>query len=276
MAKKSSLKVAIWYIVSVLLLSWAVQAVIFTGMLPAEFISLYMYVPAILAVIFYFLQKDPIEIQIKQITNKITPKSLLFGVTYPFLIALLMIFLSILSGLGQFNADELAGRLQLPFIISYLFTVVAIMPSMFGEEYGWRGYLLPTLTPKLGKIQATLLVGIIWGMWHIPSYYLSYSAAGIGDPIILTILGILVTVALAFPVSYCYYLSKNIIPCMILHGIWDVTITSVLFSSPEVPGMAPATAGLISMPWVYALCVMIAAGTIMAYFFVKEFRKMRG
>ena len=37
----------------------------------------------------------------------------------------------------------------------------------FGEEYGWRGYLLPRLIP-LGEIKASLIVGVIWSLWHLP------------------------------------------------------------------------------------------------------------
>jgi membrane protease YdiL (CAAX protease family) len=37
----------------------------------------------------------------------------------------------------------------------------------FGEEYGWRGYLLPKLMP-LGSMKAILLSGVIWGFWHAP------------------------------------------------------------------------------------------------------------
>lgn len=37
----------------------------------------------------------------------------------------------------------------------------------FGEELGWRGYLLPKLLP-LGKPRAYLLLGIVWGLWHLP------------------------------------------------------------------------------------------------------------
>lgn len=37
----------------------------------------------------------------------------------------------------------------------------------FGEELGWRGYLLPKLLP-LGKFWAYALLGIIWGLWHLP------------------------------------------------------------------------------------------------------------
>jgi hypothetical protein len=37
----------------------------------------------------------------------------------------------------------------------------------FGEELGWRGYLLPKLMP-MGKGRAYLLLGAIWGLWHAP------------------------------------------------------------------------------------------------------------
>jgi uncharacterized protein len=37
----------------------------------------------------------------------------------------------------------------------------------FGEEFGWRGYLLPRLMP-LGQNRAILLSGVIWACWHLP------------------------------------------------------------------------------------------------------------
>jgi membrane protease YdiL (CAAX protease family) len=37
----------------------------------------------------------------------------------------------------------------------------------FGEEYGWRGYLLPRLLP-LGEIRASLILGTVWALWHLP------------------------------------------------------------------------------------------------------------
>ncbi len=38
----------------------------------------------------------------------------------------------------------------------------------FGEEYGWRGFLLQRLTEKYGLLNAIFLTGIIWGLWHTP------------------------------------------------------------------------------------------------------------
>ncbi len=47
----------------------------------------------------------------------------------------------------------------------------------FGEEFGWRGYLLPKLMP-LGKLQAYTLVGVIWGLWHAPLILIGFNYPG--------------------------------------------------------------------------------------------------
>lgn len=44
----------------------------------------------------------------------------------------------------------------------------------FGEELGWRGWLLPALRP-LGVWPALLLSGVIWGLWHSPLILLGYN-----------------------------------------------------------------------------------------------------
>jgi membrane protease YdiL (CAAX protease family) len=38
----------------------------------------------------------------------------------------------------------------------------------FGEEFGWRGYLLPRLIGLLGPWPGLLAQGAIWGLWHAP------------------------------------------------------------------------------------------------------------
>jgi len=273
--KKPSLKLALYYIAAVLIISWIVQYFIFTGQVPVQYASAYMYVPAILAVIFYFLQKDAIDVQIKQFMNPISWKTLAFAIFFPFVLAILIGAFGAIVGFGQFNPDVLIEKLQLPFIITFLGLIAAMILPVLGEEYGWRGYLLPTLTPRMGKIYATLLVGITWGLWHIPSYYLAYSMAGVGDPLVLTALGVLFGIVFAFPFSYCYYLNRNVIPCIIMHAIWDVTMISVAFTSPAVPGMAESVPGIVTMYWPYVLLSMLIVGTAIALVFAREFRKMK-
>jgi membrane protease YdiL (CAAX protease family) len=56
--------------------------------------------------------------------------------------------------------------------LRFLAPLLAIWPNLLGgpleEEFGWRGFLLPRLSARIGNIWATLLVGILWASWHLP------------------------------------------------------------------------------------------------------------
>jgi membrane protease YdiL (CAAX protease family) len=41
------------------------------------------------------------------------------------------------------------------------------------EEFGWRGVMLPVLQQRFAPIYAGLIVGTVWGVWHIPAFLLS-------------------------------------------------------------------------------------------------------
>ncbi len=54
---------------------------------------------------------------------------------------------------------------------SFLFRIsysIVIFFTAFGEEWGWRGYLMPKLTRLMGKPAAVIVGGVIWGIWHAP------------------------------------------------------------------------------------------------------------
>ena len=55
--------------------------------------------------------------------------------------------------------------------------LITFMLGPFGEEFGWRGYLLPRFVRQMGVVAALLAVGVIWGVWHWPLLYQSVIAA---------------------------------------------------------------------------------------------------
>jgi len=49
------------------------------------------------------------------------------------------------------------------------------------EEFGWRGLALPILQRAMAPIWAGLIVGLVWGLWHLPAFYLSGTPQGAWD-----------------------------------------------------------------------------------------------
>lgn len=51
--------------------------------------------------------------------------------------------------------------------------------ASLGEEFGWRGTALPEAQSRFGPVSASLLVGFLWGMWHLPTAYLGAGHYGL-------------------------------------------------------------------------------------------------
>jgi membrane protease YdiL (CAAX protease family) len=62
-----------------------------------------------------------------------------------------------------------------------------LLTSPLGEEPGWRGYALPKLQRMIGPFWATMLLGAVWAMWHLPLFLVKgWTSASV--PVFLMIL----------------------------------------------------------------------------------------
>ena len=51
--------------------------------------------------------------------------------------------------------------------------VFVLITGPLCEELGWRGFALPRLLNRFSPFTASLILGVIWGVWHLPSFFLS-------------------------------------------------------------------------------------------------------
>lgn len=73
-------------------------------------------------------------------------------------------------GLGQdFSPEPL--RILSEFGIAFVLLVLMAVVLSAGEELGWRGQLLPLLQARLSALSASLVVGVVWAVWHVPVFY---------------------------------------------------------------------------------------------------------
>ncbi|MDR2907799.1 MAG: CPBP family intramembrane metalloprotease [Bacteroidales bacterium] len=91
------------------------------------------------------------------------------------------VWLSIFLVLGSVSIiawylPELFGAEKLPYNIPPIymlpmFLLMMIFLSGGQEEIGWRGYILPYLEKRFGLMTGTLILGVIWAIWHLPLWF---------------------------------------------------------------------------------------------------------
>jgi membrane protease YdiL (CAAX protease family) len=74
--------------------------------------------------------------------------------------------------IGRGEAPAFAGW---AFVGSALTVMFLAEPGPLGEELGWRGFALPRMHTIWSPRKASLILGVIWAVWHLPAFFISGS-----------------------------------------------------------------------------------------------------
>jgi membrane protease YdiL (CAAX protease family) len=167
---------------------------------------------------------------------------------------------------AQTGLQAVTGR-SVTFEVSGLMLIMGfIWPlfSSFGEEIGWRGFALPKLQKRYGIRSASLILGLVWGLWHLPSDYIAYSSYGWLFIPLFILIGPITLTAHSVIMTLIYNKTKGSLVAMIIYH-FTITFTSILAPAISFSGHVDdlaKTAVSVSVLCILAILVMAFSKTM--------------
>jgi len=156
------------------------------------------------------------------------------------------------------TADQVAlSNLIISTFLAFSFFIPFNMIFTFGEEFGWRSYLLPRLAP-LGGIQAAIITGVFWGLWHAPLIvqdgynYPGYPWSGVGVMVVFT-------TALSMIFTWLRFRSGSVWPTVMAHATFNGQAGFGLVFLSQGNALLRAPIGLVGLVPMIAVAILLAA-----------------
>ncbi len=151
------------------------------------------------------------------------------------------------------SMGDIAGRVAIGLIWPIF--------SSLGEEFGWRGFALPKLQERHNALIASLIIGIAWGMWHLPMNFIGMRQYGAHFIPIFIVAGPLLMTAQAILMTWVYNNTKGSILLMVLFHA-SITSSAIILSAPSLSAMDSLWNAVFStvLYWLIAIIVVTTAG----------------
>lgn len=150
-------------------------------------------------------------------------------------------------------------------LVVLLTTFVGLVPGaimVFGEELGWRAYLLPKLT-SLGPRTATLLTGVTWGVWHLPYVHLGLNYQG--AQWLGTVAMLWVTTLYGVLLAWATFRTASVWPAAVGHAAFNTSARWGPMVADQTPNLAlgPTTGGIVaSLGWLVVAAWLLARSPV--------------
>ena len=217
------------------------------------FITLGTFAPSITALFLTWRYAGGTELRRllgRAVIWRVSPVWYLIAIAGPALIMLLAMGVHVLLG-GTIPDYVPFGVRWLIVVVNFI--LILLIGGPLGEEFGWRGLALPSLEARFSPLWASLILGVIWAVWHLPLFFISGSAQS-SLPFGLYAL---LTIPLTILITWVYHGSGNSLLLVMLFHAAVNTWSGPLMISPEAAGSTrPLVLGVI-LTWLTALLVVV-------------------
>jgi membrane protease YdiL (CAAX protease family) len=108
-----------------------------------------------------------------------------------------------------------------------MFFTIFLYGGPFNEEFGWRGFALERFQGKWSALISSIYLGIIWGFWHLPLFFIIGSSQE-GQPFLLFVI---MTSLLSILFTLIYNNTDgNILAAMLFHTMFNLTYAIIPFT----------------------------------------------
>ena len=104
------------------------------------------------------------------------------------------------------QAPDLPGEITIVGLVLFVLVI--------GEEIGWRGFMLPVLLGRMSPLLASLVVGVLWALWHAPLYFIPGMPSE-GDPYLAFVAWV---IPLTFVLTWLWLRTRSVIVATVAHG----------------------------------------------------------
>jgi uncharacterized protein len=140
--------------------------------------------------------------------------------------------------LGEPVAWSLLGERVVPYLGTFVVTMFLLGGQ---EEPGWRGFALPRLQQHYGPMKGTAILGLAWGVWHLP---------------VMGPLGFVVPFVLAFFYTWLYNRTGSVLLAILLHASFTPAQDHLILLTEETHGTTDLAIGLVYLAGVAAIVLL--------------------
>ena len=162
----------------------------------------------------------------------------------------------------QINSADIVAAYKTDLLVKIFTAAVLDIINSFGEEWGFRAYLLPKLFRKLGTIPAMILSGFASGLWYAPlvaiGYY--YGSGNAGFPIVNIIAMCIFGTVTGIIYSFLCLRTGSIFPSVFAHSAVNVMMSQAALFTFDGGNffVGPAPTGILSgLPFIITAVICL-------------------